>query len=345
MKKLLVSINYLFAILIILSYLSAWISPEDFWYISFLGLIYPVLFFINGGFVLFWLLNKPAYALISFLTLAIGFRQVVNFYALPFQKSAPAPEVSIKIASYNGGNLVAFTKKYKKPDLHVPGRYFKSLGADIYCLQEFNKNQLEVILKDLDSSYQYTLTAPLSIISRYPLERTGHLTLPGSKTPFALWADLRLPDLGSMRVYSIYMPSNRVSSDADQLVKDGDLKAQNTWRKMGRMILKYRDAATRRLLAYRQLEQELFGLQIPYVLAGDFNDVPQSYLYHQITRHHRDSFITHRGLATTYGGVIPFLRIDYLFAAPPLSPLSYKRDKVFFSDHYPIISTFALSNP
>lgn len=345
MRKLLVGINYVVAILIVLSYVSAWINPENFWYISLLGLFYPVLFFANVGFVLFWLLNKPAYALVSFLALGIGFKHVLSFYALPFQNQAPEIPATLKMVSYNGGNLVAFTKKYKKPDLHVPGRYFKTLGADIYCLQEFSKTQLDVIMQELDSGYHYEMKAPLSIITRYEVQQTGYLTLPGAKVPFALWADLSMPDAGLVRVFSVYMPSNKVSTDADQLVKQGDLKAQTTWRKMGQMVLKYRDAAFRRLTAYQLIQTELAQVNTPYALGGDFNDVPQSYLYHELTRDHTDSFITHRGLATTYGGVIPFLRIDYLFTSPLLKPLSYKRDKVFFSDHYPIISTFALSKP
>lgn len=343
MKTLLVWVNYVFAFLILLAYLSARISPDKFWYLSLLGLFYPVLFFVNVGFVIFWLATKPSRAIISFLALAIGFQFALSFYALPFQRKDLNIRDQLRVVSYNGGNLVAFTKKNKKPDLHVPGKYFQSLNADIFCLQEFGKAQLEALLKDLDSSYRYEFLPPLAIMTHFPILQTGYLTLRGSNTPFALWADVQTSDTAKLRVYSIYMPSNRVSADADQLVKDGDLKEQTTWRKIGRMLLKYRSAAGKRLEAYQMMDQELANLDVPYVLGGDFNDVPQSYLYHQIIQRHTDSFITHRGLSTTYGGVIPFLRIDYLFSSPGLQPLSYKRDKVFFSDHYPIISTFALS--
>lgn len=343
MRTVLVWINYVFAILILLAYLSAWISPDQLWYLSLLGLFYPVLFFCNVGFVIFWLVTKPSRALISFLALAIGFKYALSFYALPFNHKEIIPSAHLRVVAYNGGNLVAFTKKYKKPDLQVPGKYFQSLQADIFCLQEFSKAQVEVMLRNLDSSYHFEFVPPLGLLTRYPIHQTGYLSLPGSKTPFALWADVGTSDTTTLRVYSIYMPSNRVSTDADQLVKGGDLKEQSTWRKIGRMLLKYRGAANKRLEAYKLMEQELVNLNIPYVLGGDFNDVPQSYLYHQVTQRHTDSFRTHRGLSTTYGGVIPFLRIDYLFASPSLLPLSYKRDKVFFSDHYPIISTFALS--
>lgn len=50
--------NYIAVFFLLLSYFSVYINPLDFWFFSFFGLAYPVLFFINAGFFVFWALKR-----------------------------------------------------------------------------------------------------------------------------------------------------------------------------------------------------------------------------------------------------------------------------------------------
>ncbi|MCC8173817.1 MAG: hypothetical protein LIO65_05375 [Odoribacter sp.] len=53
----------------------------------------------------------------------------------------------------------------------------------------------------------------------------------------------------------------------------------------------------------------------------------------------KDSFIQKgRGLGNTYIGEIPSFRIDYILHTQDIETVSYLRDKVVLSDHYPIIA-------
>jgi len=83
----------------------------------------------------------------------------------------------------------------------------------------------------------------------------------------------------------------------------------------------------------------------PVILAGDFNDTPESYIYNQITRDFKDAFVESAGgLGYSYAGAIPMLRIDFTFIDPSFTALNHRVVHKKYSDHYPIISTIGIAN-
>lgn len=79
------------------------------------------------------------------------------------------------------------------------------------------------------------------------------------------------------------------------------------------------------------------GCSMPMVVAGDMNDIPSSWLYHQLTRSLKDTYVEKGvGFSTTYSGGFPAFRIDMIMHNEGLKPLSYKRIKSPLSDHYPV---------
>jgi len=74
----------------------------------------------------------------------------------------------------------------------------------------------------------------------------------------------------------------------------------------------------------------------PVVLAGDFNDIPASWSYHQLTQHLNDAFKSGKGYGQTYIGSIPGFRIDYIMHSDEFSPYNFTTGDVEYSDHYPI---------
>ena len=78
----------------------------------------------------------------------------------------------------------------------------------------------------------------------------------------------------------------------------------------------------------------------PYkcIVAGDFNDTPNSYSVSKMSKILKDSFLE-SGSKTgkTYKDLIIPLRIDYIFIDNELISSSFKTyNKTFLSDHYPI---------
>ena len=82
---------------------------------------------------------------------------------------------------------------------------------------------------------------------------------------------------------------------------------------------------------------------LPLVMAGDMNDIPSSYLYHQITKELCDCYTDKGvGFSTTYNGGFPRYRIDMVFRSEGIRTLSYKRVRTDISDHYPLVVSFEL---
>ena len=80
-EKTLYLFNSISLLLLLISYLSPYINPIYFWPISFIGLIFPVLYVINILFLIYWIISfkKPIWANIIILTIGIGnFKQYIG---------------------------------------------------------------------------------------------------------------------------------------------------------------------------------------------------------------------------------------------------------------------------
>ncbi|MCU0395983.1 MAG: hypothetical protein MUF29_08735, partial [Chitinophagaceae bacterium] len=75
-KRLVVLINALVCVFFLLACLQPWLNPETFWPISFLSLALPYLLAAVLLFLVFWILVRVKYSLISLLALVLGWKQV-----------------------------------------------------------------------------------------------------------------------------------------------------------------------------------------------------------------------------------------------------------------------------
>ena len=82
---------------------------------------------------------------------------------------------------------------------------------------------------------------------------------------------------------------------------------------------------------------------MPMLLAGDLNDIPNSWLYTQIAKQMKDCFCEKgMGYSNTYNGGFPRFRIDMVFHSEGWQTLSYRRIKTEISDHYPVLTSLEL---
>ena len=98
-NKLLYLINSLSLFILLLSYLSPFISPAIFWPIAFIGLLFPILFLLNLAFLIYWLIGfkKPIWANLIILLLGIG--NIGAYFGT--NPDATSSEENTKILSYN----------------------------------------------------------------------------------------------------------------------------------------------------------------------------------------------------------------------------------------------------
>ena len=80
----------------------------------------------------------------------------------------------------------------------------------------------------------------------------------------------------------------------------------------------------------------------PVIISGDFNDVPQSYVYRMIDKEYKDAFTEGgTGLMQTFISRFIGLRIDFTFTSESVKVLEHKILKTAISDHYPVVTTIA----
>ena len=107
---------------------------------------------------------------------------------------------------------------------------------------------------------------------------------------------------------------------------------------------KITNASRIRAVQARTIAKAIEQSPYPVIVCGDFNDVPQSYTYHQIKGKLRDALFDAGSWGYTYTfhshGML--VRIDHVLIDPSFTPINSFVDKVNYSDHYPIMNYFKI---
>lgn len=327
-QKLIYGINVLAVVALIFSYISPYIDPNSTRIFSFFGLGYSVLLIINILFVVYWLIAKPKVAFLSAIFIAIGLSPLQRTIGFNKEKEI---EKGLKVMSFNvGGTHMKFSNKDKKGNIKEFKDFILLEQPDIVCLQERTKWQVD-IFKDIFLNLESYPSSGLGtcIYSRYPIKNKGVLA---NDTPFnnATWVDILVED-NLLRVYSLHLSSNKVTNLTDNV--------KQIWDESLYILDKYNEHSIRRAKQVQQILNHAKKCKHPVFITGDFNDVPQSYIYRMIANEYDDVFLEHgNGLAKTFRTKFPGLRIDYAFTDNRLSALDHDIIKTELSDHYPIVT-------
>lgn len=364
LKMLILLLNLFFAILLALTYLAPIYSPEQILLPAILGLFYPVLFLINAGFVLFWLIRFKFYFLLSLITILAGW----NVMMMNFGKGrnhSQNPEISsFKFLSYNV-RLFDQYKWLKGQDYFTRDAIFKFIATespDIVNFQEFfhgNDNYfptLEPFIRlQLASHYHvdYVKVAGdnkhygLATFSRFPIVNRGSIRFENSTSNSGIYTDIVI-NLDTIRVFNFHLESIRFSNADYKFVTefiDPGMQPQSS--SNSKIILsKFRNAYRKRAQQARIAAEYIRQSPYPVIVSGDFNDTPVSYVYHTISDGLQDAFLrAGEGYGSTYSGGIPLIRIDYVLHSQSLFPNDFTIHKVDFSDHFPVTCLFNLKQP
>ncbi|HKK09635.1 MAG TPA: endonuclease/exonuclease/phosphatase family protein [Bacteroidales bacterium] len=337
--------NALFALFLLISYLAVYIPPYPFWPLGLFGLAYPVLFLINGLFLLFWVIVNKKYFLISLISILIGWNHFGNHFRV-FPAKAKQAESKISLTTYNI-RLSQNTGLGKEPQPFA--EWLKTNTSGILCFQESyypakgNKQSLQVMGPGYNTS-AYHRKAGLAILSHYPAASNGLLSSEGRV--FCLFANL-ITNNDTIRIYNTQLASNYLDDEKTIFDKDAEIEQKELSRKASILVRKLINGYQRRVKEVRILKKHIAQSPYPVVLCGDFNNTPMSYTYHQLkSNRFADSFRMQQsvGIGNTYIGKMPPIRIDYVLHDKNFETLSYKRIKENFSDHYPLKVILSLPN-
>jgi endonuclease/exonuclease/phosphatase family metal-dependent hydrolase len=365
-RILFVVLNVLTAIAFILACLAPYLNPVKWWFISLTGLGFAFIIVTLIAFIFFWLLFKPSYILISLIPMLIGWKSITVFFAfhIPSKFDYEKQKGDIRIAHWNVARFIEWRRNNNKGSqtrLKMMDQ-IKEQNADVLCIQEFFTSSdptyydnLTYILKDLGYPYYYfswdgdgsKQWVGQVIFSRYPIIDSGMIRFPKPSMPEALiHIDIALKK-DTIRIYTTHLQSVRFKkSDYEKIEEikktDGDVveNSRSIFGKLKRgVIFRSRQAEI--------VKETLSACPYPYVLTGDFNDVPNSYTYSTILNDKlEDAFLaTGLGIGRTYSYIAPTLRIDYILTTKNWEVRQFNRVLKNYSDHYMLVADLQLKSP
>lgn len=365
-RRLFIILNLIAIVLFLLACANPFLHPGKWWFISLLGLIFPLLllavgcFFIIGIFV-------PSYrvwSLVSLLTLLIGWSNIHSFLAMhPGRRfNLQHSPHSLRLMTWNVRSFDEGVAKKKGTFGHRQNMMslVDSLHPDVLCLQEFYQSgpdgnplsNICYIQKNFHFPYFFfsrdfvrndgLYEAGVIIFSRYPIVDSSILRYSRPDgiraTESLIAADIRIGD-DTVRIFTTHLQSVlfRPKEFHDlQIIKNVDdsiLSASMSIAKKLRYAFRHRaDQAG-------EVRGQLDKCPYPGVICGDFNDVPNSYTYYNIRGDWQDAFLKKGfGIGRTYVNISPTLRIDYVLANSGFDVLQCSRFITPYSDHHPVVA-------
>ncbi|MEM9051500.1 MAG: hypothetical protein AAGC47_05560, partial [Bacteroidota bacterium] len=140
-RSVTLTINLVVVVGILLSYLATQISPEKFSYLAFFGIAYGFFLVANVIFVVFWLLVKKRFALISTGAILVGFNFLASYIQLlPDFTSTEIPSRAIKVVSQNVKLFGWYNWSENIANRDDMMRKLELSEGDIFCFQEYFHN-------------------------------------------------------------------------------------------------------------------------------------------------------------------------------------------------------------
>lgn len=341
--------NFIFALLLLTSYMVPHVDPGKFWWPSLLGLFYPYLLIANIVFAVFWLLTSWKFWFISLLCVLAGYNLHRNLYKIVGQDGDF--DSSVKVLTYNVNHF--YTYLANKSDSNNILSFIADQQADIICLQETKlqiKGELNPLqlkkrfsgINHLQLAHQSTWNGPVTF-TRFPIVNMGELRFDGSNN-MVIFTDMLIAS-DTVRVYNCHLQSYGIRPEdysmMDSLSID-NVKIDEV-KNLGR---KLRDGYKMRSVQVGILKKHISECPYRLIVCGDFNDTPNSFTYKQIGGDLFDAFVVSgKGLSNTYRGKLPSYRIDYVMYSEGFDAYNYKRHKLEYSDHFPITVDLILAKP
>ena len=367
-KKTLIAINTIAGISMLLLYTLPYSNQDYFWMLNIIAISFPLLLLLQCFFLVWWLIVKPRLALIPVIFLVLSYKLI--FAVVGIQSSAAEEEVkksSYTILSWNV-HMFNFFEHRGRPEAKMIQKV-KGENADIFCIQELvfsldtnSAFTLEKVKKQL--GYPYGVVANdrsfgvhtnikkatekyhpfcIGVFSKYPIIKWKKIqSLPEYNHTF-LWADILLKE-DTVRVFNIHLQSMYLAKDDYNFIEHIDRQDVDDVSNHGKNIIKkIKNANYLRAIQILDVKKAILESPHPVMLAGDFNDVPNSYAYQQINRLLQDAFLQKgNGIGRTFLKIFPTLRIDYIFCPDNFQIHNFITHQWGMSDHNAIEALFSI---
>ena len=356
-SKSIFAANIVAAVMLLLSYTASFIDPQTFWPIAFLGLAYPVFFFINALFIVYWLFRSPKFALLSLLCILAGYKFVASHIGFRESTAIAVPKSSksfLRVMTYNVHNFKKFGDKNDEFTKDQILDIIRKEQPDILCIQEFfsrkkgDYNFIKLIKEIMHTNHYYYEpntdngyeTIGMAIFSKLPIRDKGLLRFKDVQGNEALFADVKFNNQ-PVRIYNVHFQSINFKPEdykyIKEITKERDVESS---RRIGSRLKR---AFLKRSEQVKQVKAHTEKCSSPFVVAGDFNDTPVSFTVNYMANGLKNSFREKgSGFGITYNGEFPNFQIDYILVSKDIDVKNYLIIDKKISDHYAVRSDLEL---
>ncbi len=325
----------------VICYVSLRIPPHVFWPAAFLSYGFPVLICLNLVLLILALIQKRLTAFIWFFFFILGAPYLLRTVRFNTSKKTIG---TTRILSFNA-------KLFRKP--YVYDQFSTELinwvatdSSAIKCIQEYSTNAswagLDVTGKLKAAGYEgYTFVAEiddrqhnpgLAIFSTYEFINSGLVWQDPQSLNAAIYADLKYGEK-TIRVYNVHLSSMKLKNRPEGLLK-----------KMLYLFGQLKSGSVKRSQQINLLYDHMKTSPYPYLVCGDFNETPYSYVYSRMRRELTNAFEDRGyGFGFTLNQKPYLLRIDHQFFSKDFKLQKYTVDRsISISDHFPTYGYYIL---
>jgi endonuclease/exonuclease/phosphatase family metal-dependent hydrolase len=360
-KRFLWIVNIILAMLLLCANAVPHINPSIFWPIGILGLVTPFIAAANLIFIIIWIFTKNLkHSLLSIIVIALSWKIFSVGVAFNLSNKNNIATNTVKVMSYNVRllNLYNWNKDKKTREKLIA--FLKQQQPDVLCLQEFFTSKDSSSLQNITTisrncGYPYHATHVNSsgirgifgdiIFSKYPMSEKVSVHFNNESNKGFHHSDINIKGT-VFRIFNLHLQSFKLSlSEVNSL----DLKNKYDAKDLSKsksILKKLKSGYDTRGMQAEEVANAIATCSLPYIICGDFNDIPSSYSYFKIRGKAKDAFLDKSiGVGTTYDNISPTLRLDYIFFTPDkFKAIGYKKFNVPYSDHYPVMATFSIIN-
>ena len=359
--------NLLLSVALLVLYYQPFSNQTFWWWLNLLALGMPWLLAMQIIFLFLWLFIKRRLLILPLATILLAWPLVRSFFAPNLFDRPGLQQKDLRLATWNVA-LMNFYQENGKYDPRIL-EHARQLNADLLLLQEFvytddpgSPHSLQSMKKKLGFKYVVTASDPsfgvysrtqkntskyhpfcVALFSNFPIVRWEKIKAEDRYNYTFLWADVKV-NTDTVRVVNVHLQSMYFVQRDYAFIENihqknlGEMKAGG-----GSILRKMRNAYLHRAKQTQNVASFIASSPHPVLLAGDFNDVPNSFTYKVLTNHLEDAFAAKgSGVGRTFTHLAPTLRIDHILYSSSFVPLRSFVSKSALSDHLPVVADFML---
>lgn len=344
--------SVLFAVALLMSDAAAFIPPSKAWILSFFGLAYIPLLFINIFFTVFWVVVRLRHAVFPFITILLSWNSFFNTFAFHLSSNTEKHIGDFRVMSYNVRNFDLYNWSANENTRSNMFKQIKKISPDVVCFQEFMSrdegNYMNVKeLTELGYKYYHfekTLTLHrtehwgIATFSKFPIVNRQRVEYKNETRNACIYSDIKVKGK-IIRVYNAHLQSVFFGRNDYKFIDSLEQKKFSSISRAKNIMRKMKQAYEYRGKQAEDIAESISHSPYPVIVCADCNDTPSSYAYRTIRRNMQDVFTKKSwGVNHTYNRFLPILRIDYIFSDNTLIVKNYFSSYKKYSDHYPVIT-------